>query len=248
MRNTILSWTFKVLFGLLLIAIIVFSARQQLNSRVDFEEGWASYEQGDYKTALREWTPLAEQGYKDAQFNLGLIYQNGKGVAQDHKAAAQWYRLAAKQGLAHAQNNLGVMYEHGKGVTENDQLAFYWYKRAAEQALADAQFNLSIMYKKGAGVKQDHEKAAQWRQRAAEQGHAAAQSSLGLMYAIGEGVPEDFVYAYMWIDIGASGSGEAQRRLLTDLQDQIAQEMTPAQIAKAEELARACIRKQYKDC
>ena len=140
------------------------------------------------------------------------------------------------------------MYQHGKGVTENDQLAVYWYKRAAEQALADAEFNLGIMYKKGAGIKQDHEKAAEWRQRAVEQGHAAAQSSLGLMYAIGEGVPEDMVYAYMWIDIGASGSGEAQRGLLMDLQDQIAQEMTPAQIAKAEELARACIRKQYKDC
>ena len=241
-------WTFKVLFGLLLIAIIVFSARQQLNSRVDFQEGWAAYKQGDYEAALHEWTPLAERGDKEAQFNLGLIYEHGKSVAQDYKTAAEWYRLAANQGLAHAQNNLGMLYQHGKGVIQNDQLAFYWYKRAAEQALADAEFNLSIRYKKGAGVKQDPKKAAEWRQRAVEQGHAAAQSTLGLMYAIGECVPEDRVYAYMWIDIGASGNGEAQRVLLTDLQDQIAQEMTPAQIAKAEELARACIRKQYKDC
>ena len=241
-------WIFKVLFGLLLLAIIVFSARQQLNSRVDFQAGWAAYEKGDYQAALHEWTPLAEQGDKEAQFNLGLIYEHGKGVEQDYKTAAQWYRLAANQGLAHAQNNLGAMHEHGKGVTQNDQLAFYWYERAAEQALADAEFNLSIRYKKGAGVKQDHKKAAEWRQRAVEQRHAAAQSSLGLMYAIGEGVPEDMAYAYMWIGTGASGSGEAQRRLLTDLRDQIAQEMTPAQIAKAEELARACIRKQYKGC
>ena len=179
--------------------------------------------------------------------SLGLIYEHGKGVEQDYKTAAEWYRLAANQGLAHAQNNLGMMYEHGKGVTQNDQLAFYWYKRAAEQALAEAEFNLSSMYKNGAGVKQDHKKAAEWRQRAVEQGHAAAQSTLGLMYAIGEGVPEDRVYAYMWIDIGASGSGEAQQ-MLTDLQNQIAQEMTPAQIAKAEELVQACIRKQYKGC
>ena len=91
MRTPILRWTFKVLFGLLLIAIIVFSARQQLNSRVDFQAGWAAYEKGDYEAALHEWTPLAERGYKEAQFNLGLIYEQGKGVAQDYKTAAQWY-------------------------------------------------------------------------------------------------------------------------------------------------------------
>jgi TPR repeat protein len=39
----------------------------------DFQKGLTAYDSGDYATALREWTPLAEQGYADAQYNLGVM-------------------------------------------------------------------------------------------------------------------------------------------------------------------------------
>ena len=61
----------------------------------DFQKGLAAYDSGDYATALREWTPLAEQGHAGAQNNLGLMYYNGEGVPQDDKTAVKWYRLAA---------------------------------------------------------------------------------------------------------------------------------------------------------
>ena len=64
----------------------------------DFDDGWAAYERGDNATALREWRPLAEQGHAAAQYNLGLMYDNGEGVAQDDGKAVKWYRLAAEQG------------------------------------------------------------------------------------------------------------------------------------------------------
>ena len=70
----------------------------------------ASYKKGDYKTALREFQPLAEQRNISAQFNLGQMYSRGQGVPQDYKTAVKWYRLAAEQGYAFAQNNLGNMY------------------------------------------------------------------------------------------------------------------------------------------
>ena len=38
----------------------------------DFQKGVAAYESGDFATALREWTPLAEQGDAAAQFNQGV--------------------------------------------------------------------------------------------------------------------------------------------------------------------------------
>jgi len=44
----------------------------------------------------------AEQGYADAQFNLGNMFTNGQGVAQDREEAIRWYRLAAAQGNAFA--------------------------------------------------------------------------------------------------------------------------------------------------
>ena len=45
----------------------------------DFDKGQTAYEKGDYKTALRIWTPLAEQGYAWAQTYLGLMYARGRG-------------------------------------------------------------------------------------------------------------------------------------------------------------------------
>ena len=107
----------------------------------DFQKGWTAAKSGDYATALREWTPLAEQGHAGAQNNLGLMYDNGEGVPQDDKTAVKWYRLAAEQGNANAQTNLGVMYDNGRGVPQDYKTAVKWYTLAAEQGHAGAQNN-----------------------------------------------------------------------------------------------------------
>ena len=61
----------------------------------------------------------AEQGDADAQYNLGVMYDQGRGVAQDDAEAMRWWRLAAEQGLADAQYNLGVSYVTGEGVPQD---------------------------------------------------------------------------------------------------------------------------------
>jgi uncharacterized protein len=42
-----------------------------------FENGSSAAQRGDYPTALRFWRPLAEEGNADAQYNLGLFYNDG---------------------------------------------------------------------------------------------------------------------------------------------------------------------------
>jgi TPR repeat protein len=49
----------------------------------DFEDGVAASNKGDYKTAISFYKKAAEQGGSAAQYNLGLMYGNGKGVLQD---------------------------------------------------------------------------------------------------------------------------------------------------------------------
>ena len=63
--------------------------------------------------------------------NLGLIHDNGRGVARDHAAALKWYRLAAVQGNAGAQRHLGELYYDGLGVTQNTARAYVWLHLAA---------------------------------------------------------------------------------------------------------------------
>ena len=56
-----------------------------------YETGVRAYAGGDYQTALRIFRPLAEQGHPDAQFHLGIMYDNGLGVPRDATLAEQWY-------------------------------------------------------------------------------------------------------------------------------------------------------------
>ena len=199
-----------------------------------FDEGVAAYDRGDYEAAYKEFLPLARTGNANAQFHLGNMYDFGWGVPQDYAAAARWYRKAAEQGDAGAQFNLGNRYDNGQGVPQDYAQAARWYQKAAEQGEAHAQFNLGIMYDNGQGVPQDYAQAARWSRKAAEQGDATAQSNLGIMYSKGQGVPQDYVLAHMWMNLAASRGNEnaAKNRDLT------AKRMTPADISKAQKMAR----------
>ncbi len=87
----------------------------------------------------------AEQGYADAQFNLGLMYANGEGVEQDMSRAVELFKKAAEQGHVDAQNNLGAMYFTGDGVTRDEKKAIEWFEKAAAQGNEDAQANLDAI-------------------------------------------------------------------------------------------------------
>ena len=122
----------------------------------------SAYEAGNYAIAAKLLMTQAQQGNADAQFNLGLMYDNGRGVPQNYKEAAKWYRLAAEQGLAAAQLNLGVMSGQGQGVPQDYKEAVKWYRLAAEQGDALAQANLGLMYNNGQGGPQDYVLAYMW--------------------------------------------------------------------------------------
>ena len=199
---------------------------------------------GNYKTALRALRPLAEQGSSRAQFRLGAMYARGQGVPKNYKSAVKWWKLAAEQRNANAQINLGFMYLKGRGVSQNYKTAVKWYKLAAEQGHALAQFSLGLMYRKGNGVPQNNKTAVLWYRLAAKQGHATAQSNLASMYAFGRGVLKDYVRAYMWGNIAATNGS----KLGAKLRDDFEKKMIPADISKAQDLARKCVREKYKGC
>ena len=209
-----------ILFCLILTAPLFTTIEGQ---GADFEKGYAAHERGDYRTALREWEPLAELGNADALYYLGVMYQKGQGVRQDYKTAVKWYTLAAEQDDTDAQYNLGLMYERGEGIPQDNRTAVKWYTIAARKRNAYARPKLLIF---------------------ARQGNAYAQYNLGSLYAEGQGVTQDNIYAYMWLDIAASQGGRDAR----EKRDMVAKNMTPSQIEIAHERALECMRKKYEGC
>ena len=102
-------------------------------------------EQNYSKKSLEELLPLAEQSDAEAQYNLGVRYENGRGVRKNQQKAFWWWRVAAEHGHPQAQYNLGLMYSNGEGVPEDYQEARKWYRLAAEQGDATAQYQLGII-------------------------------------------------------------------------------------------------------
>jgi TPR repeat protein len=94
------------------------------------------------------------------------------------------------------------------------------------------------MYDTGHGVPQDYVEAVKWYRRAADQNLTDAQDALARMYFNGWGVPKDYVQAHMWANLAASSFSGTGSNIEAGLRDNIAAEMTPEQIAKAQRLAR----------
>ena len=120
--------------------------------RVGGETSWGALskaQQREMNEVIGLWRSAAEQGHANAQFNLGTMYAQGKGVKQDFGEAVRLFRKAADQGDADAQFNLGNMYAQGKGVKQDLGEAVRLYRRAADQGHAHAQFNLGVMYDQG---------------------------------------------------------------------------------------------------
>jgi len=201
----------------------------------DFERGLEAYHEGLYDKAIEEWLPMAEQGNAKAQLNLGMMYYEAKGGAQNFKEAARWLAQAAKQGFAdaNAYYALGLMYSNGWGVLQDYHEAVNWYSSAAEKGHADAQYNLALMYANGLGTQQNNNAAVKWLLQSAEKGLADAQYAMGTMYANGEGVEQDYVKACMWFDIStASGKHNPEQTC-----DTLAEKLTPEQRAQAKAAA-----------
>ncbi|MCR5258050.1 MAG: sel1 repeat family protein [Desulfovibrio sp.] len=159
-------------------------------------------------------TELAGQGDGDAQFRLGVMYENGQDVPLVFEKALSWYMRAASQGNKYAQHNLGMMHELGRGVPQDFAKALSWYRRAAVKGCAYAQYALGAMHDNGRGVPQDSAKAFSCFRQAALQGYADAQHALGVAYESGRGVPQDFAKALSWYRrASAKGCARAQHNL-----------------------------------
>ena len=123
----------------------------------------------------------AEQGDKDAQLKLGVMYAEGEIVSKDIVEAVKWFRKAAEQGDADAQFNLGLSYDTGDGAPKDSVEAVRWYRKAAEQGKADAQFNLGQAYYYGNGVPKDLVQAHMWFNLSGAKGTEEAKHNLEIV-------------------------------------------------------------------
>jgi TPR repeat protein len=109
----------------------------------------------------------AKHGDSEAQFSLGIAYEQGSFGTTNYKEALNWIQKSAKQGHPDAQVSLGQMYEYGEGVKQNYSMAAKWYRKAAEHVpnlggAGQGRIDLGILYEQGLGVPKDFVQAYMW--------------------------------------------------------------------------------------
>jgi TPR repeat protein len=119
--------------------------RAEILASVDIAE--ASLARGEGRVVTEESMrqlarDVSQRGRAVAMRNLGVPYDDGKGVMKDYSLAAYWYRKGADAGDAGGMNNLGILYENGTGVPKDINQAINWYTKAVAAGDDNGKTNL----------------------------------------------------------------------------------------------------------
>lgn len=153
---------FRRHFWLYVLAILVSTG----SSAADLTTAQQAYKQGNYATALRDLTPLAEQGDSGAQLLLARMFLMGQGVSRDFDQAMKWFRASADQGNADAQFFIGSYYLLPRRDIPG---GIRWLRLSAEQGNQDAQLLLGKTYADGISeVPRDAVQGEMWLRLAAK--------------------------------------------------------------------------------
>ena len=205
----------SLLVGTLLHIVAPSKAIPYLRETVDagnkfalFILGRAYFGTKDYVQALSWFQKAADAGNTAAFLYLGVMYHDGKGVAQNYVQAFSWLQKAADIGETDAFERLGIMYYKGEGTAQNYAQAFRWVKKVADAGNSHAFGALGVMYYRGEGTAQNYSQAFYWFKKTADAGDEAAFYWLGLIYYKGNGVNKNYDQALLWFKKAADANDQ----------------------------------------
>jgi TPR repeat protein len=150
--------------------------------------------------SVKEIQQLAEQGNAEAQAELAVRCEQGRGVPKDFNEALKWYQKAAEGSNSFAETTLGWFYQNGQGVKKDPQAAVSLYLGAAKQGNATAQGNLAVMYDEGIDIPENKPEALKWYRKASMGGNPRAELNLAVMYWMGQVVKQDYQQAWVLLN------------------------------------------------
>ena len=137
----------SALFGLSLIMALspVLPVRAAEDAKRLFDEALRSdlNDEGNAFLAFALFRRAAEAGLPEAEFNVAVMLDSGRGVVPDASQSAIWYARAAIHADQRAAYNLAQLYETGHGVPRNTSLAQAWFAASKLPAARDRALELN---------------------------------------------------------------------------------------------------------
>ena len=119
----------------------------------------------------------ADKGDANAEWQLGVAYQEGDGVKKDLAQAVKLFKSSAEKNNNEGAYRYGLALLKGLGVLQSYKEAIYWLEKSANAGNKDAQYDLGNIYRYQNGVKVDMKRAYMWFSLAAAQGLIKAEAS-----------------------------------------------------------------------
>ncbi|ASQ46692.1 tetratricopeptide repeat protein [Legionella clemsonensis] len=167
-----------------------------------------------YHQALQNYELAAQKNDKVGQYNLALLYEDGKGMPVDYTKARALFAKAAELGYKNAMTQLAQLYFNGLGGPKDEQQALHWYKKAAALGESDALYQLGLLSETGVATKLDFANAVNYYQESANKGNAKAKLALARMYQYGLGVMKESQKAVeLYTELAANNNAYAQYQL-----------------------------------
>jgi TPR repeat protein len=156
-----------------------------------YEKAKSYKQEQDFHQAFHYFNLAALQGHREAQYQLGLCYENAWGVDRDEEKLFQWYKKAADQNHPKALWAVAMCYKFGVGVEKNERIAFRHFNQAAELGNVVSQFACARYYEDGKIVRKDRRKAFELYHQASRNGETRASYHLASMHLNGIGVKKN---------------------------------------------------------
>lgn len=141
----------------------------------------------DYPRAFNAYQHAADLEDPIANYDLGLIYEKGKGQPTDVEKAQELYLIAANQGVVKAMVSLGNLYAQQHKMKKS----LSWLNKAAMQNDPDAMYQLGWLSEQGLNPQGTIKDAVTYYQSAAALGQSNAMLALARIYQLGTGVSPD---------------------------------------------------------
>lgn len=166
-------------------AVALYEAAADRNSA--YAANWLGYyydngEAGlpvDYDRAVAYFMQAAEQGSTTGYYNMGSMYEGGRGVEADPEMARHYYQLASDQGDADATYELAVMYWHGDLGYVDEIEARRLMEMAADRGAELSFGDLGLMLRNGVGGSRDLFRAGEMFERGLDENDSLAFVNLG---------------------------------------------------------------------
>jgi uncharacterized protein len=151
------------------------------------------------KDTFNAMVALANKGDAEAQYHVGMMYNNGIGTQQDPRQAFEWFKKSTASNDPLGAYKLGCYYDgQGAGIVTSDSDAALKYKLiAAKAGYALAQHDVANLYDRQG----NSEEALKWWKTAGDQGFPDALFSLSRSYSAGKGTPRDLSLSYAYFKL-----------------------------------------------